>query len=320
MYKPINKFRFYTHLVLPLTYSDALSYMEDIGGVVTKLNDVINSYNELIKYYNSLGDITQEINDKIAELDKTISETKEMVESTIDELTKQINEAEEALNQRVDTLVVETTKRIEALEEQLTTTITKQMETINQEIIILKSDFANLETSIGGKVDDILKDFIAELPDVQNVLVKNPLTGELVTIQWMIDWLIEYQRCEALTAYEYDMLGLTAEEYDNFFILGWGHGLTAYQYDWYGKTILGKIRHRRHWDAITGKQVYLDNKVDDNTDLIKASGSYTAGEYDALQMTAEEYDSRELTAYDYDWHSNQMLVPEENEEEEENNG
>lgn len=308
MYKPINKFRFYTHLVLPLTYSDALSYMEDMGGVVKKLNDVIESYNELINYYNSLGDITDEINNKIAELDKTISDTEKLVEETITELTEQINAAEENLNNRVDQLVIETTNRVTRLEEQLTTTITTQLDVINKQIVILKADFANLEASIGGKVDEILNDFINSLPDVQNVLVKNPVTGEIVTIQAMIDWIIEYQRCEALTAYEYDMLGLTAEEYDEFFIIGWGHGLTAYQYDWYGKTILGNFRRKKHFDAITGLLVHLDNKVDDNTDLLKASGSFTAAEYDSMQYTAQEYDGFNLTAFNYDWHANQMMV------------
>lgn len=314
MFKPLKRFRYYTNLVLPLTYSDALSYMEDMGAVVHKLNDVINNYNELINYYNSLDGIIGEVNNKISELDDAIVKVKKDVADAIESLETEIRNSEEEMTTRIDQLITETVTRIDNLETKLTLVIQEQLEVINKEIILIKNDYGNLEESITGKVDKILSDFIKDLPDVQNVLVRDPVSGKLVTIQYMVDWLLEYMRCEALTAWEYDMLGMTAAEYDNFFIIGWGSGLTAHQYDWYGKTILSKFKRRKYFDALTGQLVTLNNKVDDNTDLIKASGSYTAQEYDALQITAEQYDALQLTAYQYDWHANQSIIKEESNE------
>lgn len=308
MWKPITKFRYYTNVVLPLTYSDALSYMEDLSGVINKLNDVITSYNELINYYNSLDDVIAEVNDKLKELDEAISKMQSEIDDAIANMQAQINQTEANLTAKIDSEIAKNDARFSELEKKLTDQISTQLAYINEQIILLKADFAKQDAAITAKVDKMLNDFIESIPDVQNVLVVNPITGKLDTIQNVINYMYEYQRCEALTAWEYDCLGMTAEEYDKFFIIGFSIGLTANQYDWYGKTILSKYRKHNYYDAISGKLVTLNNKVDDNTDLLKASGSFTASEYDKLELTAQQYDNLDISAYTYDWHMNQVSL------------
>ena len=104
-------------------------------------------------------------------------------------------------------------------------------------------------------------------PDPQ-LFMRDPFTGKVVEQKIVIYELADLHR-EALTAWEYDHLGLTAEEYDTM-------ELSAYFYDWYGI---------RLWDS-----------------------AITAEEYDDLELTAWDYDSRRYTAIQYDNYAKVLLA------------
>lgn len=59
------------------------------------------------------------------------------------------------------------------------------------------------------------------------------LCGHLNNIQDVIDNIYNYLRYNAITAQEFDSLGLTAEQFDNI-------GITAFDFDINSKTILMK--------------------------------------------------------------------------------
>ena len=44
-YKVISPLKFYTQHILPLVYDDSLSYLEMLGKVRNKLNELIDYYN-----------------------------------------------------------------------------------------------------------------------------------------------------------------------------------------------------------------------------------------------------------------------------------
>lgn len=104
-------------------------------------------------------------------------------------------------------------------------------------------------------------------PDPDNYM-RDPFTGKIVLNTIVIYELADLHK-EALTAWEYDHLGLTAEEYDTM-------ELSAYFYDWYGI---------RLWDS-----------------------AITAEEYDNLELTAWDYDSRMYTAIQYDNYAKVLLT------------
>lgn len=104
-------------------------------------------------------------------------------------------------------------------------------------------------------------------PDPQTHM-RDPFTGLIALNSRVIYELADLHR-EALTAWEYDHLGLTAEEYDTM-------QLSAYFYDWYGI---------RLWDS-----------------------AITAQEYDDLELTAWNYDSRRLTSIQYDNYAKVLLA------------
>lgn len=80
-YKFISPLKFYTQHILPLVYDDSLSYLEMLGKVRNKLN-------ELIDYYNSIKDLVP--NALKGEIEKIQAQIAEELEKAIGELNDQL--------------------------------------------------------------------------------------------------------------------------------------------------------------------------------------------------------------------------------------
>lgn len=117
-------------------------------------------------------------------------------------------------------------------------------------VLQVEAKFENLRKSLYDDlalfekdVRDQLGDFQTEVDDLEatlehvlnnlpsEIMMINPVTGEMDNLENIINALAGQSKTEALTATEYDALALTATAYD-------GYGLTAYEYDWEGKTLL----------------------------------------------------------------------------------
>ena len=80
-YKFISPLKFYTQHILPLVYDDSLSYLEMLGKVKNKLN-------ELIDYYNSIKDLVP--NALKGEIEKIQAQIAEEMETAIGQLNDQL--------------------------------------------------------------------------------------------------------------------------------------------------------------------------------------------------------------------------------------
>lgn len=162
--------------VLPLVYDDALSYIEQLGRVCTKINEVIESMNSLsvdiLGQANAYTDakvagfqiqvdqIVAEFNRVVAEIEADNTQFKQEVQDKIDELENEIDYFNQALvattnaiNQRTDTAIA-----------QNNTALLAEMRTY-----------------------------------LANILVVNFITGEEMTVQQMFDFLCKYHLVNALT-------------------------------------------------------------------------------------------------------------------------
>jgi len=220
-----------------------------------------------------------------------------------------------ALENTVNTAMSDIDARFSTLETQLTNDIdTKISQLANEITLVLASfsntliEFKNLITKnyddtiayvdeqnriVIARVEDLIAAFIADIPDLTTVNVLNPVRGEVTSIQVAVDDLYEFSRYEALTAYEYDTLGLTASEYDAL-------NLTATEYDLYGKKLLWKNPLLYMYNPITGDYQWIGDVVSYLSQYWHGNG-LTATQYDALDLTASEYDALDLTAYEYDY-------------------
>lgn len=256
MYKPIHKFRFWTNPAIPTVYGEALSYMEDVSKVRYKLNEVIAAYNELIEYYNSLDGLLGEIQSALSEATAKIEELEQKTDAALKEL-----------DEKFDTLQSNIDAEFSALKEAFQNEVQAQMSYLEQQIKLIKQEISGNNEQLQQWVNDRLQQFLESLPDVQDVLVTDPTTGKTVTISEALGNILDYRNekinmwnpqtgiygpqsdvitqnylqlmeCGALTAGEFDSLGITAEEYDNAMA-------DLVHADWYSNRIYPKIVENR---------------------------------------------------------------------------
>lgn len=162
--------------VLPLVYDDALSYIEQLGRVTKKINEVIDAMNDLeldvlgkanaytdakvAGFQIQVDQIIAEFNRIVAEIEADNTEFKQEVNDKIDELEREVDYFNQALvattnaiNQRTDTAIAQ-----------------------NNEALLAQ-----------------MRTYLA------NILVINFITGEEMSIQAMFDFLCKYHLDDALT-------------------------------------------------------------------------------------------------------------------------
>ena len=307
----IKTFRFYCQKILPLVYDDSLSYIETLCKVSSKLNEVIDDYNELIDYYNTLPQLLEQITAKLSELD-----------DFVDTINREFAELDARLTAKVDKKLAkvdeELAKSLELIEHEMAELEAKVnveierlkselIQVINSQLAVFRTELKLSENNTKAWTEARLNEFLAELPDVQNILVYNMITGKLEPVQDVIASMYDVMR-EGLTAYEYDRLRLTASEYDNWIVNSIPCGLKAVEYDMHGRKYLYKDTKYYMNHPTSGKVVENKMVIDFNTSLLKQSGSYSASEYDSVGITANNYDVLQLTAYEYDWFSNRKVT------------
>ena len=307
----IKTFRFYCQKILPLVYDDSLSYIETLCKVSSKLNEVIDDYNELIDYYNTLPQLLEQITAKLSELDSFVdtinrefAELDARLTAKVDEKLAKVDEelakSLELIEHEMAELEAKVNVEIERLRSELT-------QVINSQLAVFRTELELSENNTKAWTEARLNEFLAELPDVQNVLVYNMITGKLEPVQDVIASMYDVMR-EGLTAYEYDRLRLTASEYDNWIVNSIPRGLKVVEYDVHGRRYLYKEPKDYMNHPTSGKDVENKMVIDFNTSLLKQSGSYSASEYDSVGITVNNYDVLQLTAYEYDWFSNRKVT------------
>ena len=177
----------------------------------------------------------------------------------LDQIAKKIEELEslkEAIEE-VKALEVELraemaamTVRMDGIEELYNTFVATITTRFNELATSLRDDIALLEQQLQAEIADFeavtdqrldsyeasLFALDARLTRVLNNLPSeirmiSPYTGQMSTLDVIVNELANGGRSDSLTASEYDALAKTATAYD-------GYQITAYQYDWSGKTIL----------------------------------------------------------------------------------
>ena len=151
------------------------------------------------------------------------------------------------------------------------------------------------------------KELIHDLPDLQNVYVYDIFTGELVTIQTALNRLYDYARPGALTADEWDELGLSAVEYDHWMMHHVPAGLTAVQYDTEGRFILGRRIIQKLRSPMTGALVDRRIVLAEQDNINKEVNCWTVDEWNNA-LTVDQLEELAWTAFDLDWHSNRLEV------------
>lgn len=201
---------------LPLTYNASISYYEQVGQLVYKINELIDAMNSYAEDYKSYTD------EQIALLKKYVDSQITEVYAYADKININLTNL---IGITADNLKADYISRINQLNASLNARITQEVFTINNRIT---SEVITLNTRISLEVQN-LKDYIdSQLIDIK---VIDPTTGLISALQTTLNNIVNLMKGDALTAQQYDALNLTAQTYDN-------KNLTAYQYDFNGKSLL----------------------------------------------------------------------------------
>lgn len=266
--------------ILPLTFSDCMSLYEQLCRIEYKMNEVIETV-------NGFGD-----------------DFTDYVDDQVDSLRNELNVKFDALQIKVDAQLADNEAKMKALEmfvenaidEQQTWVIKKINEltiNINNQLNYLRQYVDAQDGKLKTYIDEEIQKVIDMIPEIQKVMVINPITGKLEVLQDVLNYMTWVFKYYALTAQEYDNLYLNASDYDD-------RGLSAFDYDIYGKKLLYPNERFYMRSPITGQVVFYKDII--NWLITQHQpGALTAAEYDALELTASVYDGKQITAFDYDF-------------------
>lgn len=223
--------------------------------------------------------------------------------------------------------ILELNSRVETSEENIKNLNTKLDKEIADRIAAdgnLQSQITNNYNYLNGKIENLIskhnfdytilqgeiaksylksKDYTDSQIDELKKLINKPVPcpvfdyfeQDIVCLQKVLfDYYINL-RDHALTAFEFDGLGLSCQELDNLLY-------TAYDWDINGKNLTYDHLKRWPWfgyDPYTGNRMSLEHIIN-NLYQYHYTG-ITCGEWDAMTYTAGEFDAAKFTAYTLDW-------------------
>lgn len=315
--------------ILPTVYSDALSYMEQLCGFSTKLNEVIDRLNEftgtyesyvqaqLAPYQKQLDALQTKVDGALDGVDKLVRDLENQVSTAIRDNQSYVNSVVAENRIYVDQQVANNKTYVDGQIAAINDKIDAQLQTIKDDVeryvtTMISKQLKEIFAYIDEHNEDIkiwvqltLDKFLADLPE-GGLIVINPITGVLDTLQNALNALANACKFGALNCEEWDGLHLTVDQFD-------GKMLTAYQIDWESKTILLPNKWAYMYSPFTGEWVTIASVVDRLADyhktVVPEDGALTAAEYDSADLTAQAYDDLNLTAYEYDWHGKQYIHP-----------
>lgn len=258
-------------------------YEEAMARLQAVENEIATFEAQITAAFNRLqADLEAEFAEQKAELERALAETQAEVDAAIirmqDEVTQQLADFVEQFYQ---------------LKAEVQAEINRLLGIINQAIDQLNATLEANNQFIFNYVESRLDEFINMIPDYEHIYVYNPYRGEVTLLQQAINDLYSVAAIWGLTAAQYDSLELTATEYDAL-------GLSALEYDTLGYKLLYKDPDNYMINPFTGTYDPIKTVIEYLAGLHKAE-SFTATEYDALELDADTYDAFECTAYNYDW-------------------
>ena len=252
-------------------------------------------YDELVRRVNAIANeidtFESRVNTEFASLKNDLEREFDALKN---EVYSELSETKTEIENEFNTALVEFSNKFDELESNVKSDINNMQIEINRLLNYLVNEIAEINANVIDYVNDRLNDFIAHLPDYENLIVNNPVTGTQTNVQTAINDLYLYFAVFGLTAREYDSLQLSAASFD-------AKELTAHDYDLLSYKLLEYPDPQLYMrDPFTGLIALNRVVIMELAELHK--NALTAAEYDALEMPAETFDVLNITAYYYDWY------------------
>lgn len=312
----LQRLFFRCHKILPLVYDESLSYYEVLCKVAASLNETIDVVNQLNDNVTNLNDRCTVLEDEVEQIAAEINRFEadmnakfdELEERLINEVNQKVDDKLDEIDERVSTLEAEVAAFKDELESSLAQFEININKLIADQFKLIDEKFSSLESNLKAYIYSELQKILDQIPVITSVTVYDPTTGDLADIQIVVNHIYDAVRIYALSADEFDALGMTCDELDHIKVDGIPRGLTAYEWDMYAKLYIKQPDRNLVASYLSGELVKPVVNVDINNSLLKESGCYECSEFDSIGGTADTIDEVGITAYQWDWFSNNYYV------------
>ena len=287
----------------------------NLDWLLTTYQSIVDKLNETIEWANTHQGEYEEALARLQAVENEIYTFEQQIRAEFAALQANLEADFAAQQAALEQALADTQAQVDAAIIQMQNEVTQQLSDFVEEFYQLKAEVQaevnrllgiintaidNLNATLAANnqyifdyVETRLDEFIAMIPDYEHIYVYNPYRGEVTLLQQAINDLYSIAAIWGLTAQQYDSLELTADEYDAL-------GLSALEYDTLGYKLLYKDPDNYMINPFTGTYDPIKTVIEYLAGLHKAE-SFTATEYDALELDADTYDAFECTAYNYDW-------------------
>lgn len=322
------------HKVLPAVYDESLSYLEGLSKLSYKLNETIGAVNALNDNVDTLNDSVVELNDRVTavegEIDGFEAEITQRIAELETSLTSKIDTAidgmEAEVNEKlgeVDTKLNDMDARIEDMEQYVQETVTQLTEDfraiITAEIARINELYLSFEGEMRQYVIDTVNELIQNIPDLTNIYVISPASGQLVKVQVAINEIFDFSLYNALTCDEYNSFGFSCDDVNSLMINSMPRGFTVREWLHDAKQLLMKImpvEKIEKWlqpnsvvfGYLSGVKDYLYKNVDLNATMWEWAGTFTCNELVTLGKSCDEIIAYDISCADYMLKGNTIMV------------
>lgn len=237
---PIPRRR-YIQKVLPTSYDDSLTYLEELGQLQYKINECIDAIDDVLEQWSTIQDDFEALRTQVTELQTKVDTLEVELKAYIDTY---MEETKSELTEMISTFKTEIREQMSELTEELTSEITEFENTVNGQLVDIRNTVQSMASNLTHYIDNKIEILelkhdadIATLNDrIDNIVLEyppilNPTNGLYEDINTVIEDVYSLARTEAITCTEFDNLVITCNGYDDMEI-------TANNFDVKGKTIL----------------------------------------------------------------------------------
>lgn len=311
--------RFRCYKVLPLVYTEALSYMEQLSKAIYTINEEVEAINNLNIAVQDIEGVVAQQTAKINEIAENITAFETNINAMVEQMNTTLAEYDERFNEydaRFDNLEDELTRKIDnnvkALKDYIDETLGNIEDdvkiVVEKEIEKIYQSIDNLEQELRDTVELEIRHLIASIPDLTTIEVISPVTGQLIKVQNALDEIFMNTRYFALTVDEFNALQYDVDILNTLMNHSLPIGWSVIQWLTEAKRWLNKNPKLLMNNFISGvKEIYKKN-VELNNDLLRVCGCLTTSEFAALNITVDEFNTVGATCEQLAWESNRIFV------------
>lgn len=275
--------------VLPLVYDDALSYYEVLCKFSQKINEVIDRYNKQSLDYESA------LNAAVDGLQRYIDAENQRQDAAnaaaLEDMAFQIKLMKEW--QQAEMKIFE--QHINEVIQIMESWINVQLARVYDRILAGESQ---IRFYIDQKIDG-LKEWVIN-QNITGIQIRNPITGEVDTLQTVLDMMYSCLRYGGITAKNFDGANLTCTQFEDL-------RLTCCEFDVYGKYHIEKSYYHYIFDPISGVYDKLP-WVLYRWFTVYRTKAITAQQFSSAGTTAQSFDDIEMDALEFDEEATTFIV------------